>query len=727
MGLLRLPGLVALFSVLAWCQPSGITYSETLPILVAGNTTSGFVSAITRDNPGNVYIVGETESASLPVTPGAPQTALTGAVCTDPTTNPLLPPMQHPCLEPFVIELDPEGKVLFGTYLSGAMGLTVDTLGNIYYSGTITIDPLAGGSGGVGAVITKYNPKAGIVYSFVIPGIGGGLLMTADVQGNVYFAGDAVGFTPTSGAFSGKGKIAAGKLNAAGSHLTYGALLGGTTGVSGDTVSSLAVDAVGNLYLTGGTSSSDFPVTPGAFQTQPPNHMLWAFVSKLNPSGGLAWSSFLGGSQLDNSSQIRVDAQGEPYVLGLAESKDFPVTSGAFQTSNTDIGNTGFLTKFTADGSGLVFSTYLDGAFGGTGQSDSFFSAGAFDVDAAGDTFVAGRSSGGFPVTKGATQSCMAGGLRDAFIAQFTPQGAPAAGTYLGGSGIDSAQAIVANSDGTVTVAGNTQSTDFPITTGSEPGINYYVARLQIADPSRPDNPCMTLALENAASRIQKAIAPGELVTVTGNHFGPDSGVTAAPDANGNFPTELAGVRVLFDGVPVPLLYVQSQQINAQAPFELAGKTSAAVHVEYQGMASQTAPIDVRDAAPDFFQTQPAPQGVIFNQDGTPNSPTNPAPVGSVVWILGTGGGLYSPPLPTGSLAPLAPLSKLVLTPTILIDDGVPAEVQYAGSSPTAPSGVFQINFVVPPVATPLPLHTVDVAFGPLMTNPLQTVSIAIK
>jgi uncharacterized protein (TIGR03437 family) len=122
----------------------------------------------------------------------------------------------------------------------------------------------------------------------------------------------------------------------------------------------------------------------------------------------------------------------------------------------------------------------------------------------------------------------------------------------------------------------------------------------------------------------------------------------------------------------------------------------------------------------------PTEQGVIFNSDGSPNSPLNPAPVGSAVWILGTGGGLFTPPIPTGAMTPFAPLSKLALTPTVRIDAGVPAQVQYAGSSPTAPSGVFQINFVVPPVGTYSSTHTVDVTIGPGYTNPLQTVTIAI-
>jgi uncharacterized protein (TIGR03437 family) len=729
MGSLKLPIVAAILTSPAWCQNPGIIYSEIVPVLRQGNTASGFVNAIARDSAGNIYLSGETESSTLPVTPGAPQTTLTGAICTDGIYNPFIPPETHPCPEPFLVEYDPKGNVAFGTYLNGVTGLAVDSTGNVYSTGSIAVDPPAP-AGNAATVITKFNPKTGTTaYSLPIIGVSGGLLMTIDAQGNLYFAGTAAdNFTPTPGALNGAGKIVVGKVNPAGTQVLYAARFGGTATLLGDLVASIAVDSAGSIYLTGGTGSKDFPVTPGAFQTQPPNRTEWAFVTKLNPSGSaLAYSSLLGGSTLESGSQIRVDAEAEAYVLGISASPDFPITNGAFQTRNTAIGKTGFLAKFTADGSGLIFATYIAGAFGFNSTTQPIFVSGAMDIDPAGDVFVTGQSGSGFPVTAGATQSCPGGGAWDVFVAEFTPTGTLLRSTYFGGSGLESANAIVANADGTVTISGPTMSADFPVTIGTPPSINYFLARLQIADPSRPDHPCLTLLLENAASRIQKPIAPGELVTLTGNHFGPDVGVAATPDANGNLPTELAGVLVLFDGVPVPLLYVQSQQINAQAPFELAGKQSTNVQVVYQGVSSQIAPITVREASPDFFQTQSANQGVIFNQDGSPNSPSNPAPVGSVVWILGTGGGLYSPPLPTGSIAPLSPLSHLVLTPRVLVDDGIKAEVRYAGSSPTAPSGVFQINFVVPPVGSYPTTHTVDVGFDGITTNPLQTVSIAIK
>ena len=730
--------VIAFLPFLAWCQTPGLVYSRVLPVFSGGNITSGIVSAIAADAAGNTYLTGSTENPAFPVTAGAPQTTFGGGTCTAPTYNPLLPPTSYPCDDAFILELDPHGNVVFGTYLGGsafdeATGIAVDSAGNIYVAGTAgrnfptTTGGPFGSSTSASAFLAKINPATGLVYSYLIPGLGGKVSVAVDAQGDVYFAGDYSGFATTPGALQGKGGIVVGKLNAAGTKLVYGAQFGGTSGVLGEAAAGIAVDSSGNAYIAGTTSSTDFPTTTGAFQTTLPGRFAAAFVAKLNASGSaLVYGTYLGGSDLEIASQIRLDAQGDAYVLGLSDSTDFPLTPGAFQTANTDIGYTGFLSKFKPDGSSLVFSTYIAGAFGFSTGTNPLFSVGSFDIDSAGDVFLTGQAGSGFPVTPGATQSCLAGGGSDIFVAEFTPQGKLSAASYLGGSGGDSAQVIAVNPDGTVTVAGRSWSPDFPVTMGPEPWIDYVVARLQIADASRPEKPCMSLALQNGASFIEGPVAPGELVTLRGNHFGPDTGQPATVDSTGRLPAALAGVRVFFDTTPAPLLYVQSQQINLQAPFELAGKKSTSIHVEYQGVSSRTAQIAVEDAAPDFFRRLPSQQGVIFNSDGSLNSPSNPAAVGSAVWILGTGGGLFTPPIPTGAMAPFTPLSKLALTPTVRIDAGIPAQVQYAGSSPTAPSGVFQINFVVPPVGTYSSTHTVDVTIGPGYTNPLQTVSIAI-
>jgi uncharacterized protein (TIGR03437 family) len=743
------------FLPLAWCQaPPGPVFSRVLPVLSGGSPSSGLITAIAVDAAGNTYLAGSTENPAFPVTPDAPQTAIGGGTCgggTWPWPGVPYPPVSFPCDDAFVVKLDPHGDVLFGTYLGGqgfdrATSIAVDAAGNIYVAGltdsaqfgaphgfpTTPGSPFPSSANCCYAFLAKLNPATGLVYSYLMPGLNGAsssapVLLAVDAQGSVYFAGAQNGFTPTPGALQGKGGIVVGKLNPAGTVLTYGAQFGGPVSeIAYDEASGLAIDSSGNAYVTGYSYASDFPVTAGAFQTARPNGGAIAFVAKLNPLGSaLVYATYLGGSGY--ATQIRVDARGEAYVYGMAESSDFPLTPGAYPTVNDNAALAGVFAGFKPDGSGLVFSTYVAGVFGIANVSNPVLGyGGSFDVDSAGNVFLAGSAGTGLPMPPGATRSCPGGGS-DMYAAKVAPDGKLAAATYLGGSGADQATLIAVDPDGTVTVVGTTMSTDFPITTGVDPVVeDYVVARLRISDTSLPDAPCLALALENAASQMERPIAPGELVTLRGNHFGPDLGFAATVDSSGLLPTSLGGVQVFFDGTPAPPLYVQAQQINAQAPFELAGRQSTAVHVEYRSVASQTAQIQVRDAAPDFFRKLPSTEGVIFNSDGSPNTPSNPAPVGSEVWILGTGGGAFTPPLTTGTMTPMAPLSQLA-QPVQMWVDGFLAQVVYAGSSPTAPSGVFQINFVVPPVPASAGTHFVEASVGDGPTSSLQAVAIAIK
>jgi uncharacterized protein (TIGR03437 family) len=185
----------------------------------------------------------------------------------------------------------------------------------------------------------------------------------------------------------------------------------------------------------------------------------------------------------------------------------------------------------------------------------------------------------------------------------------------------------------------------------------------------------------NAASYVATRIAPGEIVSLLGYGIGPATGVSATGSV---LPNELAGVQVSFNGLAAPLFYVQSVQINAQVPWELAGQTSATVRVSYPGIASTGTPVVVTPSLPGIFD--------IVNSDGSINSPSNPARPGDYVSVYGTGGGAMSPPGLTGNLWPLAPLSLL----TQPVSAAEAAGVLYSGSAPTLESGLFQINLRLP-------------------------------
>src|ERR1022692_4291600 len=240
--------------------------------------------------------------------------------------------------------------------------------------------------------------------------------------------------------------------------LVYSTYLGG----SGDDIGQgIALDSSGNAYVTGYTSSTDFPTTSGAFQTScgrgcgsaHPD----AFVTMLNPSGSaLVYSTYLGGSSSDYGNGIALDSSGNAYVTGQTGSANFPTTPGAFQTSCG--GGCGspdaFVTMLNPSGSALVYSTYLGGSSSDYGNGIA--------VDSSGNAYVTGvTNSTDFP-TMNPLQPTYGGG-GDAFVAQLNPTGSALVySTYLGGSGDDFAYDTAVDSSGNAFVTGITFSTNFP-------------------------------------------------------------------------------------------------------------------------------------------------------------------------------------------------------------------------------------------------------------------------
>ncbi|HVF87568.1 MAG TPA: DUF4394 domain-containing protein [Pyrinomonadaceae bacterium] len=238
--------------------------------------------------------------------------------------------------------------------------------------------------------------------------------------------------------------------------LSYATYIGGG---SDDVPYDIAVDSTGHAYITGATTSVDFP-TANPVHLPAPGKVNECFVLKLNPAGtGIVYSTYIGGSSFDNGQKISVDSSGNAYVMGNTHSPDFPLHN-AVQTSRKGTSDV-FVLKLNAQGSALVYSTYL----GGTSHLDTGTD---LAVDAGGSAYVTGYTyNTDFPVTAGAYQTTKNGLYTNIFISKIAPNGSTLAySTYLGAGG-EYGPRIGVDGAGQAVVACESGGSDFPTTAGA--------------------------------------------------------------------------------------------------------------------------------------------------------------------------------------------------------------------------------------------------------------------
>ena len=226
--------------------------------------------------------------------------------------------------------------------------------------------------------------------------------------------------------------------------------------VGGGASQDVTVDAAGNAYVVGSADTRGGPATPTAFDGSF-NGVVDAFVAKVNPAGNaLLYWTFIGGAGIDDAHAIAIDSSGNAFITGRTESSDYPTTAGAFYRSHGG-SNDVFVSKLSADGSALLYSTFL----GGSG----FDTANNIAVDGAGSAYVGGHAQSGYPTTAGALQTVL-GGVGDAFVTKLNLGGSGLVySTLLGGSAHgDDIRNLVVDAQGNVTAAGETDATDFPTT-----------------------------------------------------------------------------------------------------------------------------------------------------------------------------------------------------------------------------------------------------------------------
>ena len=207
--------------------------------------------------------------------------------------------------------------------------------------------------------------------------------------------------------------------------------------------------------------------------------------------------------------------------------------------------------------------------------------------------------------------------------------------------------------------------------------------------------PSILTAGINAASYVGGSVSPGEIVVIFGSGLGPNTLVGPQLDTRGYVSSSLAGTQVLFDGVAAPIIYTQASQVSVVVPYEVIGRTQ--VQVVYQGQASNLVLIPVAAVMPGIFTVGASGhgQGSILNQDGTVNSASNPAPVGSYVSVYATGEGQTNPAGIDGKPAG-SPTPRPVAQPITATVGGLPAQVQYAGGAPGLVAGLLQANVQIP-------------------------------
>ncbi len=210
-----------------------------------------------------------------------------------------------------------------------------------------------------------------------------------------------------------------------------------------------------------------------------------------------------------------------------------------------------------------------------------------------------------------------------------------------------------------------------------------------------PPTPQVTSAgVVHAASFITGPVAPGQIVSVFGSGVGPSTAAGGRLDFAGGVDSFVGDTKVLFDGIPAPLVYVQGGQVNAIVPYSVAGRTTTQLEMEYLGVKSNPIALSVADAVPGIFTVAGGiGQAAMLNENGSFNSPSSPATKGSIVTMFATGEGQTDPPGIDGMLS-ADPLPKPQL-PVSLRIGGLTAEVLYAGAAPGF-AGLLQVNARVP-------------------------------
>ena len=468
-------------------------YDPTLPLIIdplifstfVGGCSDDYAVEITHDAVNNIYVAGSTNSPDFPTTAG----------CYDVSYN-------GDDRDIVVVKLSPDGsELLYSTFIGGTSnefsnGIAIDNINCLYVSGhTNSSDfPTTPGcyddsyNGDRDALVFKLNSEGtNLLYSTFVGGIGQDYesQIILDSENNAYVSGitNSPDFPTTLMAYDrtynggeNYGDVFVFKLNSDGSDLDFSTFVGGSMDEWWD--GSLIIDSQRNIYVTGASSSPDFPTTWNTFDQIYNGGATDVFVFKLNSEGSnLIFSTFIGGDDWDRGWRIALDSEENAYVTGWTYSDNFPTTSGCYDDSlngSMDI----FICKFNQDGSELLISTLL----GGTSEGHSQIA-----VDSQDNVFISSSAGDDFPVTHGCYDDSHNGAM-DVVVCKLSSDLSELLySTYIGGNQTDRGYSISLISEDNVYVTGFTDSSDFPTTSGCyddtyNSGNDIFVLRLGLVN-----------------------------------------------------------------------------------------------------------------------------------------------------------------------------------------------------------------------------------------------------
>ena len=679
---------------------SSLVYSTYL-----GGNYYDYIYAIAVDSSGSAYVTGQTNSISFPVTSGAYQT-----IC-DPLPNNTGPAAgaascNSANISAFVTKLNPTGTgLVYSTFLGGyayayANSIAVDSAGRAYIAGNEQT-----------YCSTQYT-----TYQGCFPTTGGAVI-----------GGNATGGGSPQYAF-----VAA--FNPAGSQLLYSTIFGDlngfkcTNGCGSTWATGVAVDANGYFYLVGETQAGKLPTTAGVVQpTGAPLdtngvYLLASrgFIAKFAPvtsAGGvsLAYATYLGGQTLNTSdyiSGIAIDSTSNAYVVGYTNSKDFPVTSGAYGTVCGPNGQTcaaAHVTKLNPYGTQILWSTYVGGAKGD--GTDALFFTGPIQLDGKGNIYIMGQAGTSFPMVNPVEPDPNPHlyGAMEVAVLELDPTGANVLfATRIGSGGRETANpaGLAVDSAGDIYLAGNIIGQGLITTTGAfqtasndSVGCCYHGFVAKIAPTPLPTLLSGTLA--NGATYLAGGLVPGSFAQVKGANLSTTSRLWATSDFTGlgnGLPTNLSGVQVNVNNQPAAVYYISPGQINFQVPAGITG--TASVQVIVNGVTSNTVTATAATNSPGIFAyalggTNYA--SAVFYSDGKIVGDPSYSPAfrnaipGDIVELYATG----LVPSPAGTLISPASVSGVTVTiGTVTVP---------ASAAVLVAVGEFQINFTVPQDFASLP------------------------